>query len=507
MAIFNAAQAGAVVKAQDGGIVAFGRLLSATRNSYVWATTGAAHRVFVDGEQIRVGARDLPSAGSAMRLRVDLQGDGDFDVTISALNVPLTALTATPQRFWQTVLAGNDNIIAPLKCSATLFGDALTVSGNTLYIGGRDTFSAGTGAAQNFYGDAYAVGTDPEHGALRGALNGGRDVLTVDNSRGTSLLVGDAGEVNGSASVHGGADVLNGSSTRADILVGDVERVGQGSVIGAGDTLYGRGGNDILIGDVRTVDLFAGSAAVASARGGGDLIRGGDGNDIIVGDMYYVEDAQIGQRNSARGGNDTLHGDNGNDRIYGDTVASNDAFEHFGDDHIYGGAGNDLLYGDAVSFAVGLPADVVIGGNDFIDGGLGDDRIFGGVGADTLAGRDGHDRIDGGYGNDDIAGGRGDDIIIGGAGDDRLYGDKQFPGGADTFQFFADAGHDLIMDFDADADTLEIAASYGFADAAAVVAAATVQVDVVLHLDAHSQVILVGYTAATDTLLEHIVIV
>lgn len=74
------------------------------------------------------------------------------------------------------------------------------------------------------------------------------------------------------------------------------------------DHIYGEEGDDLIFGDSGTDD------------GAGDTIEGGIGNDIIDGN----------------GGGDTISGGIDNDVIYGG----------LGDDTIDGGAGNDSLYGD-----------------------------------------------------------------------------------------------------------------------------------------------------------------
>ncbi|MFV0472654.1 MAG: calcium-binding protein, partial [Pikeienuella sp.] len=90
-------------------------------------------------------------------------------------------------------------------------------------------------------------------------------------------------------------------------------------------------------------------------------------------------------------------------------------------------------------------------GDDKIDGRGGDDTITGGRGDDWLLGDRGDDHLRGGDGRDTISGGRGDDVIVGGAGRDVMFGDR----GRDTFVFHASApGHDVIVDFQDDIDTL-----------------------------------------------------
>ena len=119
-------------------------------------------------------------------------------------------------------------------------------------------------------------------------------------------------------------------------------------------------------------------------------------------------------------GRSPMQGGKGRDRFRGDAEA----------DDMSGGGGRDRLRGE--------------GGDDKIDGGGGRDRLDGGEGADELTG---------GGGRDVIKGGLGDDLINGGGGRDRLKGGE----GMDTFDYdgMKDKG-DLILDFDATADVLDL---------------------------------------------------
>ncbi len=135
--------------------------------------------------------------------------------------------------------------------------------------------------------------------------------------------------------------------------------------------------------------------------GNADKINGSDEkNDVIAG----------------RGGNDTLNGEDGEDRLYGedgnDTLHGNDD-----DDHLDGGAGSDTLYGDGD-----------------------DDVLLGGAGADRLYGDDGEDVLSGGFGQDRLYGGDGDDIFV--------------------FSQMPDI-HDILADFDARDDRIDIDALLG----------------------------------------------
>ena len=165
---------------------------------------------------------------------------------------------------------------------------------------------------------------------------------------------------------------------------------------------------EVFLDEARIVfnDLQGAIAAI------GDVI-GGPGADELLG---------LGGSNLLKGlgGNDRLDGGKGGDRILGGG----------GNDQMSGGAGGDTMKGGA--------------GADFIDGGAGADKLIGGGGKDVLIS---------GAGKDVLKGGGGDDTLVGGAGNNRLVGGK----GHDTFMFNSDTlkkGHNTIVDFDPDEDTL-----------------------------------------------------
>lgn len=88
----------------------------------------------------------------------------------------------------------------------------------------------------------------------------------------------------------------------------------------------------------------------------------------------------------------------------------------------------------------------------------GDSTILGSGFADNLFGGDGNDTVEGGAGRDKLSGQIGDDILNGGTGSDLLIGGD----GADSFIFETTSGKDVVADFDATVDVLDLSAS-GFA--------------------------------------------
>ncbi|MBR1580946.1 MAG: hypothetical protein IJ668_10745 [Selenomonadaceae bacterium] len=101
-----------------------------------------------------------------------------------------------------------------------------------------------------------------------------------------------------------------------------------------------------------------------------------------------------------------------------------------------------------------LTSDVALLGStsgDSIKSGSGDDELYGGDGNDTLLGGGGADTLYGDVGNDVLDGGAGDDILNGGAGNDTLTGGA----GADLFVY--ESGDDVITDYAAGVDKIQLA--------------------------------------------------
>src|SRR3954466_4987376 len=96
-------------------------------------------------------------------------------------------------------------------------------------------------------------------------------------------------------------------------------------------------------------------------------------------------------------------------------------------------------------------------GNDTITGGADADLINGNGGNDSLLGGDGTDTVSGGAGNDFVSGNAGTDWVEGGAGNDEVRGGA----GQDSIAFheFGAANADLLTDFDAGWDNIQLDAA------------------------------------------------
>ncbi len=93
-------------------------------------------------------------------------------------------------------------------------------------------------------------------------------------------------------------------------------------------------------------------------------------------------------------------------------------------------------------------------------GNEGRDSLYGGDGDDDMDGGGDDDLLKGGDGRDTLWGGKGNDTLDGGDGDDFLWGNN----GNDTFIFSGNSGKDVIRDYDADSDTIQIKGVSGIED-------------------------------------------
>ncbi|MGR3466656.1 MAG: calcium-binding protein, partial [Shimia sp.] len=237
-----------------------------------------------------------------------------------------------------------------------------------------------------------------------------REPNFVASSGGDDQLRGGAGndELHGGIlddTVHGGDD--------DDIVMGD-----EGN-----DFVSGDAGDDMVIGGVGNDKVFGGAGIDTLDGGeGDDLGRGGEGANVY----------DMGE------GDDTVEGGSGAETIEMGTGADL-VYAKGGADVVNGGAGADTLYGED--------------GNDVLDGGAGVDRMMGGSGADDLFG---------GAGADKMLGGAGADTLEGGSGNDHLWGNSWAgaDGVGDTFTYSHGGGSDMIHDFEAAHDLIDLSA-YG----------------------------------------------
>jgi serralysin len=194
-------------------------------------------------------------------------------------------------------------------------------------------------------------------------------------------------------------------------------------------------GNDTIRGSARTDWLGKSPTASPDELSNAfiynyqDTIYGYGGDDLIIGDRYDTGPTPTFAA-------DRLYGGMGNDTIYSDHGPENPGLaliEVGGAGYSYGGEGNDVLFGGGSTDVLHGDDgdDVLVGffGGDYLAGGAGNDSLYGGRGDDWggLEGGDGDDKLYGGNGKDRLYGGFGNDTIYGDAGNDDIEGDAKSP--------------------------------------------------------------------------------
>ncbi len=362
----------------------------------------------------------------------DLDGDGDMDTVIGAIDGSLNYFENTTVRtsaITVTVTAEDEGIIGDGGNNALNgTGAADIMDGGD----GDDTLDGGTGD------DVIVGGSGNDY--LRGGL--GADAMSGGTGNDT-YVVDDAGDTTDET----GGDGIDLVHSRISWTLGSgLENL----TLGNGGAWSGTGNAlaNVITGNslANTLTGLAG-ADTLNGGGGNDILNGGDDDDTLNGDTQ----------------NDTLNGGAGSDTLNGG--AHNDALDGgTGADTMIGGTGHDSYVvddaGDVVTedAGVGTGTDTVSAsisytltanvenltltgsatngdGNELanrIDGTSTDNVLYGRAGADVLNGMAGSDVLGGESGNDILDGGADNDILSGGAGQDRLTGGS----GADVFFFY-----------------------------------------------------------------------
>ncbi|WP_339948259.1 DUF4347 domain-containing protein [uncultured Albimonas sp.] len=279
--------------------------------------------------------------------------------------------------------------------------------------------------------------------AIAGGFGGGMTAVTLDlrTTGGANLILRDIEFV----AVSGAATLTGGRGEQFVTADSAIQHI----VLGAGDDrLYGGGGDDTVGSRGGDDRVFGGEGDdIVFGGAGADVVRGGAGRDAATGEAG--DDLVVGGA-----GHDNLGGGWGDDLLLGGRGA--DAMRGSGgDDRLEGGEGGDKLAG-------GRGDDHALGGEgaDVLRGKSGADALRGNAGDDRLAGGEGDDALQGGRGSDRLSGGEGADMLDGGLGSDRLIGGE----GPDVFRFEAASGRDVIVDFIAGLDRIEVAADIGGLD-------------------------------------------
>jgi len=262
----------------------------------------------------------------------------------------------------------------------------------------------GEGQSLLLFGAAAVGGVGLDLGALDGE-NGFR-IGSVQAGDGIGYAATAAGDVNGD----GFGDLI--------IAAAGTDRVGIADA-GSAYVMFGRADGFLAEFDLAALngpDGFSLDGFDENDRVGASIAAAGDVNgdgfaDLILGAPDADPNGQAGAGAAfvyfgGDGGREATHpGTSGEDDITGDdsanrlvTLQGDDKFDLLGgDDFLLGGIGRDRgAMGDGDDIAFGG------GGRDVIDGGLGDDILHGGAG---------NDQLNLGFGADTVYGGAGDDTI------------------------------------------------------------------------------------------------
>lgn len=276
----------------------------------------------------------------------------------------------------------------------------------------------------------------------------GNDVANrLEGRAGDDVLEGGAGADTLDGGVGNDTASYANSDTRVDVrLSGTVVNYGHatGDTLTSIENLIGSDYNDILAGNGQS-NVLTGNAGndLLWASSGDDTLTGGPGADRLVGgngsDTASWTDSPTGitvrlHTFVATGGH--AEGDtfpNTNDVTWMDADGTTHTETLPDVENLNGTAHDDILAGDRR--------------DNMLNGGSGDDTLYGGPGG-------GDDVMRGGPGSDKLYGGQGDDTLVGNTGNDRFIGGP----GADTFVFAPGGGDDVVADFAADTDRLDLTA-------------------------------------------------
>ncbi|WP_201835562.1 hypothetical protein [Microvirga zambiensis] len=308
---------------------------------------------------------------------------------------------------------------------------------------GNDTIYGGNNSPEFFDYVDYSA-DNREHG------------ITVD------LVDGDADDDIGKVTSRGGpaeTDILhsiNGiyATAHDDLLIGD-NRDNEFYAGFGNDTIHGGGGpnGNLDVLSYRPDGRAQGITVTFTAQGVGKVTsdeKGGE-QDIFTGVEAVYGTAQADRFTGAAGfqrfrgfaGNDTFDGGADDDEVdyRSDTTEVPGGVGIIVDLSNVDGEGRVTVEGANRDVDTLISIEQIRGtrNNDAIAGTNANNRLRGDAGDDELNGRGGDDRLEGGNGNDTVLGGAGNDMLYGDAGNDTLNGGA----GWDTLD--GGAGNDLLI--------------------------------------------------------------
>ncbi|SDC32346.1 Hemolysin-type calcium-binding repeat-containing protein [Succiniclasticum ruminis] len=387
--------------------------------------------------------------------KIDL--GSDYTGNIDANAYPDSITTIDGRNAEGTVnITGNAqaNTIYAGKAGGTLTGGA---GNDTLYGGaGSDTFVYSAGDGNDTIKD-YTEGQDTLRvtgGAVSNVgITNGNMILTVGS--GNVKLEGSSGKTVAIQDDQGSYTVSATAIKLGDDFAGTVDSSAFPSTV---ETIDGRAAEGVvnITGNAQANTIYAGKAGGTIYGGAGnDTLIGGAGNDTFVyasgNDNDVIKNYEEGQDtveiSSGSISNTTLSGTNvvftiGNGSVTvengsGKTISMKDS------------RGSYMVSGTAISlgkdFIGEMDANAYLTTVTTIDGrnAVGTVNITGNVKDNIIYAGKAGGIIDGGAGNDTLNGGIGDDYLYGGTGND-------------TFVYAPGNGNDVIKDYEAGQDTVEI---------------------------------------------------
>ena len=322
----------------------------------------------------------------------------------------------------------------------TMYGDAATIIVAQAALDGGDIMLGDNGLVDFAFGNADLSSLDLVRSHVGVLPDGYGAQDTISGQRGADLLMGGSAsdtlygdDATARAAGNDGADIIFGDNGQIDlraqasptaylVLYGTgVARIKTTDVLettGAGDSIQGHAGADVLLGGVNNgvVETIYGDAAVPHAAV--------DGGDVIFGDNGRLEfdlDADLSTVDMIVSNEDGL---GGRELIYGQAGA----------DLAMGGTGNDDLFGDDGTASSGAldSGDILLGDNGEIllvkdkpaDAGA-DRRLVLSSAVVSVRSTDTNHATTPTGGIDNMTGNAGGDVMLGGVEGDKLWGDRE----------------------------------------------------------------------------------